>query len=103
MSLHDSVLYLYPDAVVDVDYKLQDDGDGPYIKEWNFGDVDKPTDDQLSAITSEAENNKKIKLQIADLESMVTARRYREAVLGIDGGWLSDLNQKIVTLRNQLT
>ena len=40
--------------------KLQDDGQGAYIKEWNATDKPKPTDAQLDALSSQAttlENN----------------------------------------------
>ena len=40
--------------------KLQDDGQGAYIKEWNVDGVVKPTDAQLDALSSQAttlENN----------------------------------------------
>lgn len=40
--------------------KLQDDGQGAYIKEWNATDKPKPTDEQLDALSSQAttlENN----------------------------------------------
>lgn len=44
--------------------KLQDDGSGPYIKEWNISsEKAKPTDSQLNAVSSQAtalENNAKI-------------------------------------------
>ena len=44
---------------------LQDDGSGPYIKEWNItSEKSKPTDSQLNAADSEAtklENNNKIR------------------------------------------
>ena len=42
--------------------KLQDDGKGAYIKEWNATDKVKPTDEQLNALETEAtkiENNAK--------------------------------------------
>ena len=42
--------------------KLQDDGNGVYIKEWNL-DIAKPTDAQLNALEAQAttyENNQKI-------------------------------------------
>ena len=47
---------LYVDAEVDFinDVKLQDDGNGAYIKEWNL-DIPKPTDAQLSAVETEAD------------------------------------------------
>jgi hypothetical protein len=45
---------------------------------------------------------KSVEKQIKSLEESVTDRRYREAVLGIDNGWLTDLNAQIKTLREQL-
>lgn len=43
---------------------------------------------------------KKIALNsILALESTVTERRTREAILGIDGGWLANVNAQIATLR----
>ena len=47
-----------PDFLEEV--KLQDDGKGKYIKEWNVDGVAKPTDAQLDALSSQAttlENN----------------------------------------------
>ena len=46
---------LYLDREVDFrkDVKLQDDGDGAYIKEWNVDEA-QPTDEQLNAFESEA-------------------------------------------------
>ena len=46
----------YVNAEVDFtsDVKLQDDGNGAYIKEWNL-DIPKPTDAQLSAVESDAD------------------------------------------------
>lgn len=44
------------------DVKLQDDGNGAYIKEWNL-DIAKPTDAQLDALETQAqtyENNQQI-------------------------------------------
>lgn len=39
---------------------------------------------------------------IAALESQITPRRLREAVLGIDGGWLETKNAEIKKLRESL-
>jgi len=55
---------LYVNSEVDFlnDVKLQDDGQGAYIKEWNL-DIAKPTDAQLDALESQAqtyENNQQI-------------------------------------------
>jgi hypothetical protein len=50
-----------PDFLEEI--KLQDNGQGAYIKEWNATDKVKPTDDQLNALESEAtklENNAKV-------------------------------------------
>ena len=56
MSLKNKViLYLgrTPNFLEEV--KLQDDGTGPYIKEWNISsEKSKPTDSQLDALASEA-------------------------------------------------
>ena len=54
----------YVNAEVDFinDVKLQDDGQGAYIKEWNL-DIAQPTTEQLDALESEAqtyENNQQI-------------------------------------------
>jgi hypothetical protein len=43
-----------------------------------------------------------IKQQIAKLEATITPRRQREAILGIDNGWLADVNAQIATLRAKL-
>ena len=40
--------------------------------------------------------------QIKALEATITPRRQREAILGIDGGWLSDVDRQIAELRSQL-
>lgn len=43
-----------------------------------------------------------ILLEIVALENQITNRRLREAVLGIDGGWLFNINEQIKNLRGQL-
>lgn len=40
--------------------------------------------------------------RIAAIEATITPRRLREAVLGLDNGWLADVNEKISELRKQL-
>ena len=61
MSLKNKViLYLgrTPNFLEEV--KLQDDGSGPYIKEWNISsEKAKPTDEQLNALSSQAETLEK--------------------------------------------
>jgi len=49
-----------------------------------------------------ATSNGPILAQIAVLESSVSERRIREAVLNIDNGWLKSLNDQIAALRAQL-
>lgn len=40
--------------------------------------------------------------QILDIESSITTRRIREAVLGIDDGWLAGVDAQIAALRKKL-
>jgi len=48
-------VYLNRKPNFDKEVLLQDDGSGPYIKEWNISsEKAKPTDSQLDALTSEA-------------------------------------------------
>jgi len=58
--------YCKANSVSEVDFLtdvlLQDDGQGPYIKEWNL-DISKPTTEQLNAYEAQAttyENNQRI-------------------------------------------
>jgi hypothetical protein len=44
----------------------------------------------------------KAKRDIFALESSITPRRTREAILGTDNGWLADVESQIETLRTQL-
>jgi len=48
------------------------------------------------------EGRRNILRQIELIESAITPRRFREALLGTDGGWLAARNQEIATLRSQL-
>tara|TARA_R100000365_G_C2748574_1_gene80564 strand:- start:11494 stop:11781 length:288 start_codon:yes stop_codon:yes gene_type:complete len=61
------------------------------------------TPDEIAALLPQPSSADLIKQKIATLEATVTPRRIREAVLGIDGGWLADLNEQIAALRAQLT
>ena len=40
--------------------------------------------------------------KILTIEASITPRRLREAVLGMDGGWLAEQNAKIQELRNNI-
>ena len=56
MAQLSSKIRIYLDREVDFtkDVRLQDDGDGAYIKEWNVAEV-QPTEEQLNAFESEAD------------------------------------------------
>ena len=45
---------------------LQDDGQGAYIKEWNVEGVDKPTDAQLDALSSQVTTLKNNAIAVAN-------------------------------------
>tara|TARA_R100001509_G_C4839849_1_gene206239 strand:+ start:747 stop:1067 length:321 start_codon:yes stop_codon:yes gene_type:complete len=67
MSLKNKIIaYLErtPDFLEEV--KLQDDGQGAYIKEWNATDKSKPTDEQLNALSSQAETLEKNAIAVAN-------------------------------------
>ena len=52
-----------PDFLTEIKLENQSDGKGDYIAEWNAKDKAKPTDEQLNALSSQAEtleNNAKI-------------------------------------------
>jgi 3-dehydroquinate dehydratase len=53
-----------PDFISEV--KLQNEGSGVYIAEWNVDGVAKPTDEQLDALSSQAETLEKNNLAIAN-------------------------------------
>ena len=55
MAQLSSKIRKYLDREVDFtkDVRLQDDGDGAYIKEWNVAE-EQPTDEQLNALEAEA-------------------------------------------------
>lgn len=60
------------------------------------------TDDEAFAISQTPSESDIIKSQIAELESQITQRRMREAVLGTDGGWLAQQDDAIAQLRSKL-
>lgn len=85
---------------------LHDDMDGTALALQNWPqDCVQISDDEAAQILS-AQNppdpNADIKAQIAALEAQQTDRRVRESALGIDAGWLSNLNSQIAELRAQL-
>ena len=78
--------------------KLQNDGAGDYISEWNVSGLTKPTDEQLIALESEAttlENNNKV---IATRKSLYGTPEQQLEILveqGVDK--LIERNTKIIT------
>jgi GAF domain-containing protein len=38
MALNHAIKHLFPDAIAEIDFQLQDDGEGPYIAAWNLPD-----------------------------------------------------------------
>ena len=61
------IAYLGRTPNFETEVKLQDDGDGiVYIAEWNVDGVAKPTDEQLDALSSQAETLEKNNLAIAN-------------------------------------
>jgi hypothetical protein len=71
------------------------------------GPVPFTAEEELEANQREAEwKSKEAKrnalAQISILEAQITTRRMREASLGIDNGWLADIDAQIATLRKQL-
>lgn len=66
---------------------------------------DQPTEEQLNdafSDYSDIQKAQKIRKQIVLLEARMTPRRMREAVLGTDGGWLTNLEKQIASLRAEL-
>jgi hypothetical protein len=69
--------YLEANSINSVDFLsdvlLEDNGSGPYIKEWNIESVVKPTDEQLATYESTADdeeyNNSQIVKRIAEYGS----------------------------------
>lgn len=58
--------------------------------------------DQREAEWAAGESRRNALSQIATLETQITARRQREAILGTDNGWLADIEAQIAALRTQL-
>lgn len=48
------------------------------------------------------DQNEAIIAEISELESQITDRRIREAIIGTDGGWLKAQDEKIAALRHKL-
>jgi len=95
---------LYRNADPLRDYRVQDDGNGPYIAEWDEAKLGpRPTQEELDAVdVAKIEHNAGIDAQIKELESLETPRRLAEAVISDSGReWISGNRKKIAALRSQ--
>ena len=81
-------------------YAIRKDGKG-----WRRVEIksDCNDDEQYSELEPLPNKGIVVESEIIKLESAVTGRRLREAVLGIDNGWLNDIESKIRKLRKGLT
>lgn len=82
MILHESILYLHPEAhfsIIDNDYDTI---------VWSSKDIEKPSMKELADVWPSVEARKFAIGEIDRLESEITPRRMREAFLGKDAGWL---------------
>ena len=67
---------------------------------WVYQDIAQP---QTPPPPPPLEGDALLASQISALEATITARRLREAILGIDKGWLTDKNARIASLRGLMT
>lgn len=89
---------------IDGNGKLHDDMNGTALglESWTVGKTI-ATPEQIQAALHPVKSTKQIALEkILELESTITDRRVREAVLGIDNGWLKSVNDQMTNLRTQL-
>jgi len=79
--------HLYPNANPLADYRVQDDGSGPYIAHWDEAKLGpRPTQEELDAVdVAKIEHNAGIDRQIAALEAARPGyvRGVREFMLGM--------------------
>jgi hypothetical protein len=68
--------------------------------QWVYQDIAQP---QTPPPPPPLEGDALLAFQISALEATITARRLREAILGIDKGWLTDKNARIASLRALMT
>ncbi len=109
MKLYDILQFKFPQANFLKDIILQDDGQGPYIAQWNIKDTPQPTDKDIQAWATDPEVIKAYQvqqnailnapiieqLQKIDLQSI---RPLREG----DSYKLGELALQATTLRSQL-
>ena len=107
MSLGAILKSLYPNASSLLDYRVQDDGSGPYIAYWDEAKLGpRPTQEELDAVdVAKIEHNAGIDRQIAAVEAANLAPRFsREAILiGILKDHMRDFSVDAATALAQLT
>ena len=59
ISLFDKIQALHPGLESNVDFTLQDDGAGPYVREWNHPTIAQPTQTELDSVDEAAYLNGK--------------------------------------------
>lgn len=106
MDLVSILKYKYPEANFISDIVIQDDGDGPYIREFNIGG-NKPSDDDLEMYKSqylehlvdlEKQKAKDSIISQLDLIDLKSIRALREG----DSTRISELEDMAVKLREEL-
>lgn len=80
-------------------YAIRNDGMG---YRWVTGEDDLFENEHFSTTPPSSDPSVAIRKQISDLETQITLRRLREAILGIDNGWLENIENQIAALRVQL-
>lgn len=60
MDLTATIKKIYPDTVENRDFVIMDNGEGPFIAEWNLVDP-QPTEDQLAAAWNDYQLNPPVK------------------------------------------
>ncbi|WP_431483715.1 XkdW family protein [Pseudomonas solani] len=70
IDIHAAVLWLAPNAVPGVDFRVQDDGDGPYIADWRM-QAPPPSTAELAAAAQAAQ----LPLLCAQIDSAADAAR----------------------------
>ena len=84
MKLAITLKYMFPDAVPMVDFIVQDDGQGAYIKEWNLTDA-QPTQTEIEDTWPATQiwlNKKEIKRQLLETDNDMP--RILEDLMSVD-------------------
>ncbi len=109
MTLADILLIKYPEADFFRDVIIQDDGEGPYIKEWNVINTITPTQEELTAWLNDVElqqqytyaQNKKANIEIYTQLQTIDLKSIR-AIRENNNTRIQELNDQADVLRAQL-